>query len=120
MTIQIEIKPHKAGGSVHVSVFDTHPEWGSKTMLRMDTNGHTWGWVPVSSPGGGDVSFTLPDNTIHPLIQTLLGWVMKRDGAKLEPFNLSGPAADRHDEYAAERERVDKLLDVVAALVENQ
>lgn len=119
MTIQIEIKPHAVGGSVHVSVFDVHTEWKSKTQLRMDTNGHIWCWEPVS-PGNNDVSFTLPDNVIHEVIQTLLGWVMKRDGGKLEPFNFTNPPSiDFHAEYMAERERVDKLLDVVAALTEN-
>lgn len=121
MTIQIEIKPHKAGGSVHVSVFevDPGPGWLPKTQLRMDTNGHIWCWEPVS-PKNDAVSFTLPDDTIHQVVQALLGWVMKRDGGKMEPFNFTNASGtDFRAEYTAERERVDKLLDVVVMLAEN-
>lgn len=75
---------------------------------RLGHGGKSWGWVPVE-PDKDNVTFTVPVD----MAESIMAALLCHFGITSQPIK---PPFDFHAEFMSERERVDKLLDVVVAL----
>ena len=96
---------------LRVAVVMTDPHGDNPKMYRVGNGPSGASWVNITEGVRTDPTFTVEPEMARLIMEALI----KHFGPP-PPYE---PVIDYHAEYMAERERVDKLLDVVVALSEN-
>lgn len=111
MPIRADAQMDMMSGKVVVSVVMTDPHGDNPKMYYTGGDPSKSGWANITEGIKTNPTLTLQPETAELIMEALI----KHFGPPPTPE----PVIDFRAEYMTERQRVDKLLDVVAALAEN-